>query len=121
MQASRTLLAEVDKKFPTLPFTFRHLQDVRKAKLGLSECLSHGLLAPYPSLHEHSGTVAHFKCTVLLLPSGTVRVTGLEMPEYFKTSKQPDEDTAKVLKEIEEAEAKKAARKAAKKKKKAEK
>lgn len=118
MQASRQLLAEVDKKFPTLPFTLRHLSDVRKARLGIPECLEKGLLAPYASLHEHSGTVAHFKCTVLLLPSGTSRATGLELPSYFKTSKTPDEETEKVLKEIEEEEAKKAARKAAKKNKK---
>jgi curved DNA binding protein len=118
MQAARALLAEVDKKFPTLPFTLRHLQDVRKAKLGISECISHGLLTPYPSLHEHSGTVAHFKCTVLLLPSGTARVTGLDMPSYFKTTKTPDEETAKILNGIQEEEAKKAARKAAKKNKK---
>jgi hypothetical protein len=96
----------------------RHLQDVRKAKLGLQECVSHGLLTPYPSMHDHSGTVAHFKCTVLLLPSGTTRVTGLDLPAYFTTSKQPDEETARILKEIEEEAAKKAARKAAKKNKK---
>jgi len=118
VQASRALLAEVDKKFPTLPFTLRHLNDVRKARLGIPECVARGLLTPYPSLHDHSGVVAHFKCTVLLLPSGTSRVTGLEMPGYFKTSKQPDEETAKILKELEEEAAKKAARKAAKKKKK---
>lgn len=118
VQASRQLLAEVDKKFPTLPFTLRHLSDVRKARLGLGECISHGLLTPYPSLHDHSGVVAHFKCTVLLLPSGTSVVTGLPMPEYFTTEKQPDEETAAVLKQIEEDAAKKAARKAAKKKKK---
>jgi curved DNA binding protein len=118
VQASRALLAEVDKKFPTLPFTMRHLNDVRKARLGLPECVSHGLLTPYPSLHDHSGKVAHFKCTVLLLPSGTSRVTGLEMPEYFKTTKEPDEATAEVLKQIEEEVAKRLARKAAKKNKK---
>ena len=118
VQASRQLLAEVDKKFPTLPFTLRHLSDVRKARLGIPECLEKGLLAPYASLHEHSGTVAHFKCTVLLLPSGTSRATGLELPSYFKTNKTPDEETEKVLKEIEDEEAKKAARKAAKKNKK---
>lgn len=117
LQAARHLLAEVDKHFPTLPFTLRHLQDVRKAKLGIPECVSHGLLTPYASLHEHSGVVAHFKCTVLLLPSGTARVTGLDLPEYFKTDVQPDEETINVLKEIEEEAAKKAARKAAKKKK----
>eukprot|EP00977_Amphora_coffeiformis_P020978 scaffold8690_cov190-Amphora_coffeaeformis.AAC.5 len=118
MKASRTTLAEVDKKFPTLPFTLRHLEDIPKARLGLNECQAHGLLQPYPCLHDHSGKVAHFKCTVLLLPSGTVKVTGLDLPAYFKTSKEPDEETAKVLKELEEEEAKKAARKAAKKKKK---
>lgn len=121
IQAARHLLAHVDKHFPTLPFTLRHLQDIRKAKLGLPECVSHGLLTAYPTLHEHSGTVAHFKCTVLLLPSGTVRVTGLPLPEYFKTEVQPDEETTKVLKEIQEEDEKKAARKAAKKKKKAKK
>ena len=118
MKASRATLAEIDKKFPTLPFTLRHLEDIPKARLGLNECTAHGLLQPYPCLHDHSGQVAHFKCTVLLLPSGTVKVTGLDLPPYFKTSKEPDEETARVLKELEEEAAKKAARKAAKKKKK---
>ena len=118
VQASRALLGEVDKKFPTLPFTLRHLSDTRKARLGIPECVSHGLLTPYPSLHEHSGTVAHFKCTVLLLPSGTSRVTGLELPSYFSTETLPDAETAAVLQAIAEEAAKKAARKAAKKKKK---
>lgn len=119
MKASRYVLTEVDKKFPTLPFTLRHFEDERQAKMGITECVSHGLVAPYPSLHEkRDEIVAHFKCTVLLLPSGTTQVTGLPMPSYFKTDKEPDEETAKVLKEIEELAAKKAKKKAAKKKKK---
>jgi len=116
VKASRQLLAEVDKKNPTLPFTMRNLSDVRAAKLGINECVNHGLLTPYPSLHDYSGKVAHFKCTVLLLPSGTSRVTGLKLPEYFSTETEPDEETQKILTEISEAEAKKAAKKAAKKK-----
>uniref|UniRef100_A0A7S1ZIC8 Peptidase M24 domain-containing protein n=2 Tax=Ditylum brightwellii TaxID=49249 RepID=A0A7S1ZIC8_9STRA len=119
MKASRYVLSEVDKKFPTLPFTLRHFEDERQAKMGITECVSHGLLTPYPSLHEKSGsTVAHFKCTVLLLPSGTTKVTGLELPAYFKSDKTPDEETAKVLDAIAEKAAKKAKKKAAKKKKK---
>jgi curved DNA binding protein len=119
MKASRYVLTEVDKKFPTLPFTLRHFGDERQAKMGITECVGHGLLAPYPSLHERDGAkVAHFKCTVLLLPSGTLQVTGLPMPSYFKTEKEPDEETAKVLKEIADKAAKKAKKKAAKKKKK---
>ena len=87
--------------------------------MGVTECLAHGLLTPYPVLHEaRDAYVAHFKCTVLLLSSGSVRVTGLELPAYFKTEKQPDEETAKLLAEVEELAAKKAKKKASKKKKK---
>lgn len=118
MKASRAVLSEVDKKFPTLPFTLRHFEDERQARMGITENVAHSLLIPYPSLLERSGKVAHFKCTVLLLPSGTVRVTGLDLPEYFKSSKEPDEETAKVLADIAEVAAKKAKKKANKKKKK---
>jgi len=118
MKASRAVLSEVDKKFPTLPFTLRHFEDERQARMGITENVAHALLIPYPSLLERSGKVAHFKCTVLLLPSGTVRVTGLDLPEYFKSSKEPDEETAKVLADIAEVAAKKAKKKANKKKKK---
>lgn len=123
MKASRQLLSEVDKKYPTLPFTLSHFEDERTAKMGVNECVGHGLLIPYPSLAEKvDEKVAHFKCTVLLLPSGTTRVSGLDLPEYFKSDVKVDEETAAVLKEIEEAAARKARRaakkKAAKKKKK---
>lgn len=119
MKASRFVLSEVDKKFPTLPFTLRHFDDERQAKMGITECVAHGLTTPYPSLHEKPGSnIAHFKCTVLLLPSGTSKVTGLELPDYFKTEKKPDEETSKILDELAIKAAKKAKKKAAKKKKK---
>mmetsp|Transcript_41746 Transcript_41746/g.42352 ORF Transcript_41746/g.42352 Transcript_41746/m.42352 type:complete len:406 (-) Transcript_41746:291-1508(-) len=119
MKASRYVLSEVDKQFPTLPFTLRHFEDERQAKMGITECVAHALLTPYPSLHERLGAkVAHFKCTVLLLPSGTSRVTGLTLPDYFKSEKQPDEETATVLAEIAAKEAKKAAKKKKKRNKK---
>jgi len=119
MKASRFVLTEVDKTFPTLPFTLRHFNDERQARMGITECVSHGLLTPYPVLQEkHDMSVAHFKCTVLLLPSGTVKVTGLSLPSYFKTEKNPDDETAKILGELADIAAKKAKRKASKKKKK---
>jgi len=122
MKASRYVVSEVDKKFPTLPFTLRHFDDERQAKMGITECVNHGLLMPYPSLVEKTDAkVAHFKCTVLLLPSGTNKVTGLPLPSYFKTDKKADEETDKVLKDIADKEAKKAKKKAAKKKKKSKK
>jgi len=119
IKSSRALLSEVDRKFPALPFTLRSFQDEGQAKFGVNECLNHGLLIPYPSLHEkHGAQVAHFKCTVLLLPSGTTIVSGLPMPEYFASPKTPDPETLTVIEEIKEAEKRKAQRKARKKKKK---
>lgn len=122
VKASRALLGEVDRKYPALPFTLAHFEDERAAKMGVTECVNHGLLAPYPVLHERKDAkVAHFKCTVLLLPSGTTRVTGLELPSYFVTTKEADEETKVLLAELEEIAAKKAKKKAAKKKKNAKK
>jgi len=119
MKSSRNLLSEVDRKYPTLPFTTRNFSDERTAKMGVTECVSHGLLIPYPSLHEKPGNnVAHFKCTVLLLPSGTARISGLELPDYFKTDKTPDEESAKVLAILKEEEEKRAKKKASKSKRK---
>jgi len=87
--------------------------------MGITECVSHGLLTPYPVLQEKNDMkVAHFKCTVLLLPSGTVQVTGLPLPSYFSTEKNPDEETVKILGELADNAAKKAKKKASKKKKK---
>merc|ERR1712072_672580 len=34
MKASRHVLTEVDKTFPTLPFTLRHFDDERQARMG---------------------------------------------------------------------------------------
>jgi len=119
MKSSRNLLSEVDRKYPTLPFTTRNFTDERTAKMGVTECVTHGLLIPYPSLHEKPAAhVAHFKCTVLLLPSGTSRISGLELPDYFKTDKTPDETSIEVLKQLKEEEEKKAKKKANKRKKK---
>ena len=118
VKASRALLGEVDRKYPALPFTLAHFEDERSARMGVTECVGHGLLTPYPVLMERADAkVAHFKCTVLLLPSGTTRVTGLELPGYFVTNKEADEETKTLLAELEEVAAKKAKKKAAKKKK----
>lgn len=46
-----------------------------QARLGVTECASHELLSSYPVMFAGRGSiVAHFRCTVLLLPSGTSKV-----------------------------------------------
>jgi len=76
-QKARQFLSEVGQKFPTLPFCLRAF-DETVARVGVSEATRHELLHTYPVLQEKQGCfVAQFKFTVLLLPGGTKKVTGM--------------------------------------------
>jgi len=76
-KSSRYVLNEVNKNFPTLPFSLRNLSDVSTARAGVIECVKNDLLTPYHVLYEKDGVhVVHFKFTVLLRASGTMRMTG---------------------------------------------
>jgi curved DNA binding protein len=80
-QKARQFLAEVGKRFPTLPFSLRAF-DETVGRVGVSEANRHELLHPYPVLQEKPGEiVAHFKYTVLLLPGGTKKITGVEFTQ----------------------------------------
>ena len=62
------------------------------SRLGLVECLNHELLTPYPVMWEKPGDlVAHFKATVLLLPNGSDRITGLPPPAHVTDKAVTDE------------------------------
>mmetsp|Transcript_104105 Transcript_104105/g.222417 ORF Transcript_104105/g.222417 Transcript_104105/m.222417 type:complete len:384 (-) Transcript_104105:123-1274(-) len=115
-QKARQFISEVNKRFPALPFTIRAIEDEQVARVGVSEAKRHELLDEYPILQEkHNEFVAQFKFTVLLLPSGTKKITGLAGPgEKVKSSKSVlDEDMKKLL--ASSANPKKAKKKAAKK------
>jgi curved DNA binding protein len=98
MKASRALFSEVNKKFPTMPFALRAV-DAEQKRFGLVECINHGLLHPYPVLHEKTGElVAQFKATVLLMPNGSDRVTTAAPTQKLETDKKvEDEDILKLL------------------------
>ncbi|KAJ1437200.1 peptidase M24, structural domain-containing protein [Ochromonadaceae sp. CCMP2298] len=82
-KGSRDFFNAVNKKYPTLPFSVRAVGDEKMVKLGVRECVTHGLLMPYPVLYERKGDfIAHVKFTVLLLPSGTLQITGLPSVTY---------------------------------------
>lgn len=82
LKAARAVLHGVSKASPTMLFTTRRLKEVAaegggepltdaQLRMGLTECLTHGLLHAYPVLHEKPGAlVAQFKGTVLLMPGG---------------------------------------------------
>ncbi|XP_047325620.1 ERBB-3 BINDING PROTEIN 1-like [Impatiens glandulifera] len=92
MKASRFIFSDISQKFPIMPFTARALEE-KRARLGLVECVNHGLLQPYPVLHEKPGDyVAHIKFTVLLMPNGSDRITShsLQALEPTKTIDDPE-------------------------------
>lgn len=77
MKSARAFFVEVNKRFPTLPFSTRALSDQTAAKVGVRECLNHDLLVPYPVLSERPGEfVAQFKATVVVQPRSTVVIAG---------------------------------------------
>jgi hypothetical protein len=87
--AARKLLSEVNQSFPTMPFSLRCLPlEEKDARLGVTEPVRAGSLAPFAVIAEKEGAVtAHFRFTLLLLPGGTLKVTGLDMPAEVKSEK----------------------------------
>jgi len=99
MKASRGFFSEVKTKFPTLPFTLRGIEDERQAKLGVRECVQHELLSAYPVLFERpEDIVCHVKFTLLLLPGGNSKITGLELSEsIYSSDRELPEDIRAIL------------------------
>ena len=77
MKNARAFFNEVNKKYPTLPFSISSFEDQIAAKVGVKECLNHDLLSPYPVIVEKLGEyIAHFKCTIAVQPNSTVVLAG---------------------------------------------
>merc|ERR1740117_2268927 len=99
-QKARQFLHEVNTRFPALPFSLRAIEDVQVARVGVSEAKRHELLHEYPILKEKAEHfVAQFKFTVLLLPGGTKKITGLPLNEtqVASTLSIQDEDLKKLI------------------------
>jgi curved DNA binding protein len=86
LKASREAFNEINKKFPTFPFTMRAL-DEKKGRLGISEMLKHDLLHTYPVLFEKNGEfVSQVKFTVLVTPSQSLRLNpATPVPTYVQS------------------------------------
>jgi len=78
MKTSRVFLSEAEKKHDFMPFNLRGFEDEKKARMGVVECVNHGLVEPFTVLWDKAGEfVAQFKYTVLLMPNGPMKITGL--------------------------------------------
>jgi len=114
MKASRQFFSEMEKRFSTMPFTLRMFEDEKKARMGVVECVKHQLVEPFNVLYERDNeVVAQFKFTVLLMPNGPMKITGLPFdPSLYESEFSVQDEELKTLL------ATSASRKAAKKKKK---
>uniref|UniRef100_A0A7S0B9Y9 Peptidase M24 domain-containing protein n=1 Tax=Pyrodinium bahamense TaxID=73915 RepID=A0A7S0B9Y9_9DINO len=101
-QKARQFISEVNRRFPALPFTLRAIEDEQVARIGVSEAKRHELLDEYPVLKEKDREiVAQFKFTLLLLPGGTRKITGLPLgpleKQVVSSCSVQDEDLKKLL------------------------
>jgi curved DNA binding protein len=100
IKSARAFFTEVNKKYPTLPFSIRAFEDSTAAKIGVKECLGHDLLSGYPVLVEKAGEfVAQFKCTIAVLPKSTLILAG-DIPfaqDRFETDKSIKDEELKTL------------------------
>lgn len=101
MKISRQLHSEIASRFLDYPFNIRWaLDDLCKARLGISECARHDVVQALPVLCEKDDElVAQFRFTVLLMPNGPMRITGIPFDSsLYKSEFRPrDPDVKEVL------------------------
>ena len=97
MKASRILFSDIEKKFGNMAFTLRSLENEQKARMGVVECVKHKLLEPYGVLYDKEKEfIAQFKFTVLLMPSGSKKITGLTFdPSIYESEHQIVDESLK--------------------------
>ncbi|XP_014246481.1 proliferation-associated protein 2G4 isoform X2 [Cimex lectularius] len=94
LKAARTFYSEVREKYGSMPFTLRSFTEEKKARLGVNECVTHKLIDPFPVLYEKPNeVVVQFKFTVLLMPNGPHRITGLPFESDVCDSEYRIEDS----------------------------
>merc|ERR1712227_319579 len=118
MKTSREFFSQVSKSYGVMPFNIRNCEEEKKARMGVVECVKHQVLQPFNVLYEKDGTfVAQFKFTVLLMPNGPMKITGLPFDEslYKSEKKVEDGEIVTLLKQSTNPRANKKKKKAAEK------
>ena len=86
MKTSREFFSQVGKSYGPMPFNLRNCEEEKKARMGVVECVKHQVLQPFHVLYEKDGAfVAQFKFTVLLMPNGPMKITGVLL-FFFQSS-----------------------------------
>ncbi|KAG9314983.1 peptidase M24, structural domain-containing protein [Chiua virens] len=103
VEDSRTTIyqKEGSKKAGAFPINIRVLEDEKRARLGLQEAVSHGLVKPYEVVYTPTNTfVAAFHFTIALPPAGPLLLTHTPVwykPELVKTEKELEDEELKSL------------------------
>ncbi|KAJ3111545.1 putative metalloprotease arx1 [Phlyctochytrium bullatum] len=84
LKASRQALNSATKLFGPFPFPLRKLAELGSGnRLGIKELVDHGVLVERPVMAlRHGEVAAQFKMTMMLLPSGPMRLTAQFNPPY---------------------------------------
>jgi len=86
LRSSRQVIKDIGK-YNNLAFTLRDL-DEKTAKVGIGECLRHGMVDAYPVLCEQKNQfVAHVKGTIFIQPKQTVLATSQKLQPYVTEKK----------------------------------
>jgi methionine aminopeptidase len=100
-QNAKTLLADIQAQHPHFPFSLRSFtkEQMATVHMGMQEVLTNQLVSPYAVLCELDGeTVCHLKCTLLVLPNGALKVTGVPLDmELVKSDKTVKDEVLKKL------------------------
>ena len=55
MKTSREFYSKVSKQFGPMPFNIRNMEDEKKARMGVVECVTHRLIEPFQVLFDKEG------------------------------------------------------------------
>ncbi|KAK4704218.1 hypothetical protein P7C70_g1994, partial [Phenoliferia sp. Uapishka_3] len=82
-KTARSVYSEVSKKAGSFPFTLRVLDEVSKARMGIKECVEHGLLKEYPvgATDMKTDLSAQIFLTFAVTKTGAVRLSAA--PSYY--------------------------------------
>lgn len=99
MKTSREMLTKATNTHGFHTFSLRDFENETRARLGLKECINHEVVTPHAVMQERATeSVAQFKYTVLVLPHGILKVTGLPFDkEVYLTEKNCSEEIQKLL------------------------
>lgn len=117
MKASREVLSKATEDHGFMTFSLRSFENETRTRLGLKENISHEVITEHQVMKEKAGNhVAQFKYTVLVLPTGMLKITGLDFDtESYETSCSiADEEINKLLSSSISKKAKKRNKKKAK-------